>query len=73
MEENLEHGLKLLGVTDVKDKLQKDVRPSLELLGNAGIKIWMLTADRVEIARCAAFRAKTGLFPLGYTNSSAVM
>lgn len=54
----LERNLELLGVTGVEDKLQKDVKPSLELLRNAGIKIWMLTGDKVETARCVAVSAK---------------
>lgn len=55
---HLERDLELLGVTGVEDKLQKDVKPSLELLRNAGIKIWMLTGDKVETARCVAVSAK---------------
>jgi phospholipid-translocating ATPase len=55
---HLEHNLDLLGVTGVEDRLQKDVKPSLELLRNAGIKIWMLTGDKVETARCVAVSAK---------------
>lgn len=54
----LERDLELLGVTGVEDKLQVDVKPSLELLRNAGIKIWMLTGDKVETARCVAISAK---------------
>lgn len=54
----LENNLELLGVTGVEDKLQKDVKSSLELLRNAGIKIWMLTGDKVETARCVAVSAK---------------
>ncbi|TVY40295.1 putative phospholipid-transporting ATPase [Lachnellula subtilissima] len=54
----LERDLELLGVTGVEDKLQKDVKPSLELLRNAGIKIWMLTGDKVETARCVAVSAR---------------
>ena len=55
---HLEHDLELLGVTGVEDRLQKDVKPSLELLRNAGIKIWMLTGDKVETARCVAVSAR---------------
>ncbi|KKY22993.1 putative phospholipid-translocating p-type atpase [Phaeomoniella chlamydospora] len=55
---HLEHDLELLGVTGVEDKLQKDVKTSLELLRNAGVKIWMLTGDKVETARCVAISAK---------------
>lgn len=54
----LERDLELLGVTGVEDKLQKDVKPSLELLRNAGVKIWMLTGDKVETARCVAVSSK---------------
>ena len=56
--DHVERNLELLGVTGVEDKLQKDVKPSLELLRNAGIKIWMLTGDKVETARCVAVSAK---------------
>ena len=54
----LEHDLELLGVTGVEDKLQRDVKPSLELLRNAGVKIWMLTGDKIETARCVAISSK---------------
>lgn len=56
--QHLERDLELLGVTGVEDKLQRDVKPSLELLRNAGIKIWMLTGDKVETARCVAVSSK---------------
>ncbi|KAL4967384.1 aminophospholipid-translocating P4-type ATPase NEO1 [Aspergillus stella-maris] len=56
--EHLERELELLGVTGVEDRLQRDVKPSLELLRNAGVKIWMLTGDKVETARCVAISAK---------------
>lgn len=56
--EFLERDLELLGVTGVEDRLQRDVKPSLELLRNAGIRIWMLTGDKIETARCVAISAK---------------
>ncbi|KIX10479.1 uncharacterized protein Z518_01562 [Rhinocladiella mackenziei CBS 650.93] len=55
---HLERDLELLGVTGVEDRLQKDVKPSLELLRNAGVKIWMLTGDKIETARCVAVSAR---------------
>ncbi|KAI9843023.1 MAG: putative aminophospholipid-translocase [Sclerophora amabilis] len=58
VKDHLELDLELLGVTGVEDKLQHDVKPSLELLRNAGIKIWMLTGDKVETARCVAVSSK---------------
>ncbi|EME47841.1 hypothetical protein DOTSEDRAFT_123070 [Dothistroma septosporum NZE10] len=58
VKQHLERDLELLGVTGVEDKLQPHVKPSLELLRNAGIKIWMLTGDKVETARCVAISSK---------------
>lgn len=56
--EHLEHDLELLGVTGVEDKLQPEIKPSLETLRNAGIKIWMLTGDKVETAKCVAISSR---------------
>ncbi|WPH01097.1 Hypothetical protein R9X50_00393200 [Acrodontium crateriforme] len=58
VKQHLEYELELLGVTGVEDKLQPHVKPSLELLRNAGIKIWMLTGDKIETARCVAVSSK---------------
>ncbi|KAG8702472.1 putative aminophospholipid-translocase [Ceratobasidium sp. 394] len=55
---HLERGLELLGLTGVEDKLQEDVRATIELLRNAGIRIWMLTGDKVETATCIAISTK---------------
>jgi phospholipid-translocating ATPase len=41
--ELLEHDLELLGITGVEDKLQEDVKMTIELLRNAGLRIWVLT------------------------------
>ena len=54
----LEKDLELLGVTGVEDKLQDDVKSTIELLRNAGIKIWMLTGDKIETATCIAISTK---------------
>ncbi|XP_058801289.1 probable phospholipid-transporting ATPase IIB isoform X2 [Phymastichus coffea] len=52
--ESLEREMELLCVTGVEDKLQDKVRSTLESLRNAGIKIWMLTGDKLETATCIA-------------------
>uniref|UniRef100_A0A4W5L877 P-type phospholipid transporter n=1 Tax=Hucho hucho TaxID=62062 RepID=A0A4W5L877_9TELE len=52
--ESLEREMELLCLTGVEDQLQADVRPTLELLRNTGIKIWMLTGDKLETATCIA-------------------
>lgn len=54
----LENDMDLLGLTGVEDKLQKDVKITLELLRNAGIHVWMLTGDKVETARCIAISSR---------------
>lgn len=54
----LEQDLELLGLTGVEDKLQTDVKTSIELLRNAGLKIWMLTGDKVETAKCVSISAR---------------
>jgi phospholipid-translocating ATPase len=56
--EHLEHDLELLALTGVEDKLQEDVKSTLELLRNAGLKIWMLTGDKLETARVIALSSK---------------
>lgn len=56
--EHLENNLELLGLTGVEDKLQEDVKMTLELLRNAGIKVWMLTGDKIETATCIAISSK---------------
>ena len=40
------------------DIRQKNVRPTLEKLRHAGVKIWMLTGDKIETATCVARSAK---------------
>jgi len=58
IDEYLERDLELLGLTGVEDKLQEDVKPTLELLRNAGVKVWMLTGDKIETATCIAISSK---------------
>ena len=54
MIETIEHDMELLCISGVEDKLQDNVRQTLETLHNAGIKIWMLTGDKLETATCIA-------------------
>ncbi|CUV04596.1 unnamed protein product [Cryptosporidium hominis] len=57
----LESNMELLGLTGVEDKLQIDVPLTLEAFRYAGIKIWLLTGDKLETALCIAISA--GLKP----------
>jgi phospholipid-translocating ATPase len=58
VQEYLESDLELLALTGVEDKLQDDVKSTLELMRNAGLKIWMLTGDKIETATNIAVSSK---------------
>jgi len=55
----LEVNMDFVGITGVEDLLQDDINVTIESLRNAGLKIWMLTGDKVETAKCIAI--STGL------------
>ncbi|KAL8972313.1 MAG: hypothetical protein Q9183_000619 [Haloplaca sp. 2 TL-2023] len=46
----IERDLTLLGGTAIEDRLQDGVPDAIALLGDAGIKLWVLTGDKVETA-----------------------
>ncbi|KAI0172489.1 phospholipid-translocating P-type ATPase [Hypoxylon sp. FL1284] len=48
--DKIEQDLTLLGGTAIEDRLQDGVPDTIELLGRAGIKLWVLTGDKVETA-----------------------
>ncbi|KAL3239280.1 aminophospholipid-translocating P4-type ATPase DNF2 [Nakaseomyces bracarensis] len=48
--DQIERNLILLGGTAIEDRLQDGVPDSIALLGEAGIKLWVLTGDKVETA-----------------------
>lgn len=48
--EDFEKNLILVGATAVEDKLQKGVPECIEKLAQAGIKVWVLTGDKMETA-----------------------
>jgi phospholipid-translocating ATPase len=60
--EELEKGMKLLGVTGVEDLLQEDIKSVILNIRDAGIKVWMLTGDKLETAKSIAISTgfKTG-------------
>ncbi|KXS16560.1 phospholipid-translocating P-type ATPase [Gonapodya prolifera JEL478] len=53
--EKLEQNLILLGATAIEDKLQEGVPETISTLSKAGIKIWVLTGDKMETAINIAF------------------
>ncbi|KAI5067311.1 hypothetical protein GOP47_0017839, partial [Adiantum capillus-veneris] len=48
--DSIEREMVLLGVTAVEDKLQDGVQETVTLLAQAGIKLWVLTGDKLETA-----------------------
>ncbi|CRH02656.1 phospholipid-transporting ATPase, putative [Plasmodium relictum] len=55
--EYVEQNIKVLAITGVEDKLQKGVGKTIEMLYNSGIKVWVLTGDKIETAICACKNA----------------
>ncbi|XP_032878178.1 probable phospholipid-transporting ATPase IH isoform X1 [Amblyraja radiata] len=65
----VEMDLDLLGATAVEDRLQDKTAETVEALQQAGIKVWVLTGDKMETAAatcyaCKLFRRTTQLFEL---------
>ena len=48
--DRIERDLMLIGGTAIEDRLQDGVPDTIALLGEAGIKLWVLTGDKVETA-----------------------
>ena len=56
--ELIETGLTLVGSTAIEDKLQEDVGDVIEFIKAAGIKLWVLTGDKIETAVNIGFSCK---------------
>jgi magnesium-transporting ATPase (P-type) len=56
----LEKDMEFLGITAVEDLLQDDVAICIETLRQAGIKVWMLTGDKMQTAKSISLT--TGLY-----------
>lgn len=54
----IEKNLVLVGVTGIEDKLQDQVPEAILSFRQAGIKVWVLTGDKVETAINVAFACK---------------
>ena len=46
----IETGMTLVGSTAIEDKLQEEVKETIEAFKETGIKVWVLTGDKVETA-----------------------
>ena len=50
VDNTVETELELIGSTAIEDKLQDEVADTIQFLKTAGIKVWVLTGDKVETA-----------------------
>ena len=54
----IEHSLELLGATGIEDRLQDGVPECIHSLRHAGIKVWVLTGDKIETAVNIAYASR---------------
>ena len=54
----MEYGFDLIGSTAIEDKLQDRVDETIEFMKIAGVKVWVLTGDKIETAINIAFSCK---------------
>lgn len=50
LHDQVETELSVLGITGIEDKLQEGVPQTIEIIINAGIRVWVLTGDKKETA-----------------------
>lgn len=50
VEASVESDMVLVGSTAIEDRLQEDVKETIEGFKETGIKVWVLTGDKVETA-----------------------
>ena len=48
--ETIETNMTLIGATAIEDRLQENVPETIKFLRDAGIKVWVLTGDKIETA-----------------------
>ncbi|KAG8553472.1 hypothetical protein GDO81_003425 [Engystomops pustulosus] len=71
--DDIEDGMHLLGATAVEDRLQEQAAETIEALHAAGMKVWVLTGDKMETAKstcyaCRLFQNTTELLELTTKN-----
>lgn len=58
MGEIIEKNLMIVGTTAIEDKLQDEVGEVIDFIRKAGIKLWVLTGDKIETAINIGFSCK---------------
>jgi phospholipid-translocating P-type ATPase (flippase) len=75
--DEIEKDLTLIGTTAIEDRLQDDVPETIELLGRAGMKLWVLTGDKQETAlniaySCNLLTRDMGLFSFDFCTPETI-
>ncbi|KPA83282.1 putative phospholipid-translocating P-type ATPase (flippase) [Leptomonas pyrrhocoris] len=70
LRDQMEINIEILGITAIEDKLQEDVRETISDMLVAGIKVWMLTGDKMETAQqiglsCGLYQAGDRVICIG--------
>lgn len=73
----IETELSLIGATAIEDRLQDDVARTIAILKETGIKIWVLTGDKIETAiniaySCALLNNELEQIVIDYKNEDQV-
>lgn len=55
--EKIEIDMELIGSTAIEDKLQDEVAETIQFAKTAGVKVWVLTGDKIETATNIGFSA----------------
>jgi magnesium-transporting ATPase (P-type) len=50
VDELIEVDLELVGCTAIEDRLQDEVAETIQFIKRAGVKVWVLTGDKIETA-----------------------
>jgi len=50
VDEKIENELTLIGSTAIEDRLQDEVADTIQFMKSTGIKVWVLTGDKIETA-----------------------
>uniref|UniRef100_A0A6I8N4I1 Phospholipid-transporting ATPase n=1 Tax=Ornithorhynchus anatinus TaxID=9258 RepID=A0A6I8N4I1_ORNAN len=71
--DDIETNMNLIGATAVEDRLQDQAAETIEALHAAGMKVWVLTGDKMETAKstcyaCRLFQTSTELLELTTKN-----
>ena len=71
----IEKDFDLIGSTAIEDQLQDEVGEVISFIKDAGIKLWVLTGDKIETAinigfSCEALDKETEIFVLNETSTN---